>query len=304
MIMPKTGRNIYKRKDGRWEGRYIKERNINGKLIYGSVYGKTCTEVKQRLSVFTVEESASPPIVIDPTKHSLTFADVVSQWLSVISLKVKPSTYAGYIATLDLHILPSLGKRKMNSLTAVDISRLAKAKLENGRTDGKGGLSSKTVRDILSIIKAIVDFACNENIISNGFTITYPKQQQRIPQVPKDLTYENFKNYPEAVQAIRDGLMPVGYDISEAILVSIKTEDYFCYVISGSTRTGKTNAIRLLTLEAVACGHDVYLIDNTTEQLSSWAKEYNINYLSTSDQIYDWLSGAIVDLLQFAQGRL
>ena len=181
--MPKTGKNIYKRKDGRWEGRYVKERDDNGKIIYGSVYGKTCTEVKQRLSVFTVEESASPPLVIDPAKHSLTFADVVSQWLSVISLKVKPSTYAGYTATIDLHILPSLGKRKMNSITAVDVSLLAKAKLENGRTDGKGGLSSKTVRDILSIIKAVVDFACNENIISNGFTITYPKQQQQTMRV-------------------------------------------------------------------------------------------------------------------------
>ena len=181
--MPKTGRNIYKRKDGRWEGRYIKERSTNGKLIYGSVYGKTCTEVKQRLSAFAVEESASPPLVVDSAKHSLTFADVVSQWLSVISLKVKSSTYAGYAATLDLHILPSLGKRKMNSLTAVDISLLAKAKLENGRTDGKGGLSSKTVRDILSIIKAVVDFACDENIISNGFTITYPKQKQQTMRV-------------------------------------------------------------------------------------------------------------------------
>ena len=28
--MPRTGENIYKRKDGRWEGRYIKER-VGGK---------------------------------------------------------------------------------------------------------------------------------------------------------------------------------------------------------------------------------------------------------------------------------
>ena len=35
--MPKTGENIYKRKDGRWEGRYIKSR-VNGRIKYGSVY--------------------------------------------------------------------------------------------------------------------------------------------------------------------------------------------------------------------------------------------------------------------------
>ena len=33
--MPRKGENIYKRKDGRWEGRYIKGKNINGKNKYG-----------------------------------------------------------------------------------------------------------------------------------------------------------------------------------------------------------------------------------------------------------------------------
>ena len=39
--MPKTGANIYKRKDGRWEGRFIKGYCENGKAKYGSVYAKT-----------------------------------------------------------------------------------------------------------------------------------------------------------------------------------------------------------------------------------------------------------------------
>ena len=36
--MPKKGENIYKRKDGRWEGRYIRFRNIGGKTEYGYIY--------------------------------------------------------------------------------------------------------------------------------------------------------------------------------------------------------------------------------------------------------------------------
>lgn len=31
--MPRKGENIYKRKDGRWEGRYIKARSEKGKAI-------------------------------------------------------------------------------------------------------------------------------------------------------------------------------------------------------------------------------------------------------------------------------
>ena len=182
--MPKTGRNIYKRKDGRWEGRYTKGRDCHGKIVYGSVYGKTCTVVKNKL----VQLSAEPPVMtLTPTvnleKPILSFAEVASQWLSLISLKVKQSTYAGYTATLDSHILPLLGKCKMQNLTPVDISRFARVKMGNGRKDGKGGLSAKTVRDMLSIIKTVADFAHAEGIIASGLKITYPKQQQQAMRV-------------------------------------------------------------------------------------------------------------------------
>ena len=41
--------NIYLRKDGRWEGRYKKGVAANGRIIYGSCYGKTYRETKEKL---------------------------------------------------------------------------------------------------------------------------------------------------------------------------------------------------------------------------------------------------------------
>ena len=46
--MPRKGENIYKRKDGRWEGRYIKGRD-GKKAIYGYVYSKSYSEIKKKL---------------------------------------------------------------------------------------------------------------------------------------------------------------------------------------------------------------------------------------------------------------
>lgn len=43
--MARKGENIYKRKDGRWEGRYIKSRSSTGKANYGYVYAKSYREV-------------------------------------------------------------------------------------------------------------------------------------------------------------------------------------------------------------------------------------------------------------------
>ena len=47
--MPLMQRNIYKRKDGRYEARYIKGYDQLGKALYGSVYARNYTEVKAKL---------------------------------------------------------------------------------------------------------------------------------------------------------------------------------------------------------------------------------------------------------------
>lgn len=47
--MPKKGENIYKRRDGRWEDRYIRCYDVAGKATYGYVYGKTYGDVKDDL---------------------------------------------------------------------------------------------------------------------------------------------------------------------------------------------------------------------------------------------------------------
>lgn len=67
--MPRKGENIYKRKDGRWEGRYIKSRTPAGKANYGYVYAKTYREVKAKLndkgSVQISSATASPEVSSD-----------------------------------------------------------------------------------------------------------------------------------------------------------------------------------------------------------------------------------------------
>lgn len=43
------GENIFRRRDGRWEARYSKGRELSGKIKYGYCYGKTCCNNAIRL---------------------------------------------------------------------------------------------------------------------------------------------------------------------------------------------------------------------------------------------------------------
>ena len=47
--MSRKGLNIYKRKDDRWEARYIKSRTAQGKPLYGYLYASSYHEARNRL---------------------------------------------------------------------------------------------------------------------------------------------------------------------------------------------------------------------------------------------------------------
>ena len=53
--MSRRGENIRKRKDGRWEGRYIKGRKTDKSAIWGYVYGRTYAAVKKELTARKME---------------------------------------------------------------------------------------------------------------------------------------------------------------------------------------------------------------------------------------------------------
>ena len=89
--MSKRGSNIYKRKDGRYEGRIAVGYKENGSLKYKSVYAHTLAEVKEKMAQFY---SVRSEITASPLK--LTVRDAADQWLMSAKLRVKESSYANY----------------------------------------------------------------------------------------------------------------------------------------------------------------------------------------------------------------
>lgn len=152
--MPRKGENIYKRKDGRWEGRYFNGRLEGGKKKYTSVYGRTYKEVKEKLATKKSQPSANNP--------SVDFDTVSKQWLKHAELRVKPSSYANYYYLLEKHIRPYFGKIKMSELSKGNLNKFINQKLENGRLKRKGGISKKYLRDMVSIVKSVASFCEQE----------------------------------------------------------------------------------------------------------------------------------------------
>ena len=87
--MARRGENIRKRKDGRWEGRYIKARTSEGKVQWGYVYGTVYAEVKQVL----IRKKAEAGFY-NLKRTDLTFEALAEVWLHSLRNSIKESTYA------------------------------------------------------------------------------------------------------------------------------------------------------------------------------------------------------------------
>ena len=147
--MARRGENIYKRKDGRWEGRYIKSRDSEGRAIYGYVYSKTYAEVKEKLTKARCDCKAY--ILTETAKN--TVSEFAIQWLESVKTNCKPATYGKYRNIVIKHILPELGNYRLQQIENKVINTFCHSKLQNSE------LSPKSVKDILSVIKLIVKFA-------------------------------------------------------------------------------------------------------------------------------------------------
>ncbi len=194
--MGRHGENIRKRKDGRWEARYIQRYTEDGKAVYRYIYGKSYQEAKEKRkkeqdSVQQEEKMHEGPLL------KITFGQVAKEWLSARQNAVKESTYALYTQTIRKHLLPDLADVSVMSLNEIFLQQFLQKKLTEGRLDGKGGLSDKTVSDIRSVLKMILAYG-----YSIGFTnlsgIHLSVSSVRPPQI-KVLTREEQEKLEKAI---------------------------------------------------------------------------------------------------------
>lgn len=185
----KRGSNIYKRKDGRFEGRVPIGYQDNGKIKYKSVYAKTLSEVKEKMAeVYSIKQTCKVSSI------KLTVQTVAQQWLSSAKLRVKESSYANYENIISKHILPTLGGEFMSNLTTSKLNDFIHNKLNNGRLNGKGGLSAKSVRDIMTVYRSIEAYAAREyGIRETHFTM--PKIEKKQTDVLNAFERKRLENY-------------------------------------------------------------------------------------------------------------
>ena len=91
---------------------------------------------------------------------------------------ITPSTHASFTLIAENHLIPYFGKRKIGSITETDIQSYISYLYNAGRLDNTGGLTVKTIRDVILVLRLAMEFAYKERAIPllNWDLIEYPKE--------------------------------------------------------------------------------------------------------------------------------
>jgi integrase len=123
--------SIYRRKDGSWVAQYT----AGDKRRY--IYGRTRKDVAVRLSKAIAERDSG--IVYDA--ENLKVADYLDRWLDSIRDTLRVRTWRRHEEITRLHLRPTIGGAKLDTLNALQVQSLYRSKLD-------AGLSPRTVQII------------------------------------------------------------------------------------------------------------------------------------------------------------
>lgn len=165
-------KNIYQRKDGRFEARISLGKGENGKRRYRSFYGETREEAEYKM-LAAIEPQDNVYAVTEMTVKELAF-----EYIKIVKPRLKNSTEANYRMKIENHIIPAFGEIKCCLLKTNKVYAFIEEKM-------KSGLSARYVADIIVLLKSIYRYASRSYNIKNVLEgLVMPKCVKSEVEVP------------------------------------------------------------------------------------------------------------------------
>jgi len=195
---------ITKRKDGRYMGRFTVGRDIDGKLQYQYVYGKTYDEAEKKLIIGKAIESEYL------SGRSVSVKQAYTEWINAAANRVKESSLANYKQKFEKHILPAFGDTLCSELSSNVINVFISEKLA-------GGLSASFVRDIFTVFKTMLKFAQEEH----GFKLSL--KNIALPKIEKRVTCAIDENEQKAlVRYLKEHIDLTSFGVLISLLMGVR----------------------------------------------------------------------------------
>jgi integrase len=160
---------VSRRKDGLWEGKAYVLLPDGGRKRR-TVYGRTRREANEKLQVLLTQARQGVPAPV----VGMTVEAYLNGWLAEVARRrLRPSTFTTYELMVRRHIVPTLGRKRLDRLSAPDVRRLVNAKADEG-------LSANSVRHVHAVLRSALEQAVRDDLLARNVA--------RLVQVPSART--------------------------------------------------------------------------------------------------------------------
>jgi len=149
------------------------ELNGKRKRIYRNVRG-TKSEAQKVLAALLTELDSGT--YVEPDK--ITLGEYLRDWMQTyVEPNLSPTTVDSYRINVEKHIIPRIGHIKLQELKPMHLQKFYHALMQNGRSDGKGGLSPRSVRYVHRNIHEALEHAVRMQMLTRNVAdlVTLPK---------------------------------------------------------------------------------------------------------------------------------
>lgn len=285
--MSRRGENIYKRKDGRWEGRYIRDYRSDGSIHYGYVYAYTYKEVRNALLPLKQKGASNKS---GSTLSIPTMTVWLREWLLGRKEELKPSTYATYQYKLQRYVVPYIGDKELTEFTEETVRSLVAAWQKEYE------LSASTIKSVFQVLQKALSAAFKKGYLLEDIceNIVLPKQKNKKIRAlsPKEQAQlektadRDIAGLPTLI-ALHTGLR-IG-EISALTWDNIDLENRKLYVqntyqrIPSSDQEGKKTSLVLGETKTMSSQRCIPLSRKLVRALKKWRKNSQSHYLFTSN---------------------
>lgn len=127
-----------------------------------------------------------------------------------VKLNAKPNTYASFRSYICSHICPLIGDYPLSEISEPILQAYVNIKYENGRLDGRGGLSVKTLKEHIMVLKLSFKRAIQLGIIAYDpcRCVEYPKE---VKQEVRVLNVQEQKQLTAAISPVykENSMVPI-----------------------------------------------------------------------------------------------
>lgn len=124
------------------------------------------------------------------------------------------------------------------------------------------------------------------------------KAAESIPEIPKNFIWQDFVKLRQVQDMLQDDrYLPLGYETDGVTVYGVDLSKTYCYLLSGQSGTGKTNAMKVLISAAHSKGGTVTVFDFTGE-LHSLCDKMNITCIMDDESCYCYFRDTLIPTFQ------